>query len=148
MVATTGAHISFSNWAVGPKRGWSAPLEVRRLCSSLGCQRLRPQAWGPVLKFTVWCSSPSCLPISAGVPLVTACGLDRNNQLWGKPRLPGRAQPLGTEFPESDPSKVHVQQTQDRVWKKGTLLPVGGNAKWCGHCGQQSEASLKTGVTV
>lgn len=102
MVATTGAHISFSNWAVGPKRGWSAPLEVRRLCSSLGCQRLRPQAWGPVLKFTVWCSSPSCLPVSAGVPLVTACGLDRNNQLWGKPRLPGRAQPLGTEFPESE----------------------------------------------
>ena len=36
------------------------------------------------------------------VMLVAACGLDRNNQLWGKPRLAGRAQPLGTELPESE----------------------------------------------
>ena len=42
---------------------------------------------------------PSCL---SWVLLVTACGLDRNNQLWGKPRLSGRAQPLGTELPESE----------------------------------------------
>ena len=98
MVATTGVHTSFSNWAVGPKRGWSALLEVRRLCSSLGCQRLRPQAWGPpgVVLLTLL---PSCL---IWVMLVAACGLDRNNQLWGKPRLAGRAQPLGTELPESE----------------------------------------------
>lgn len=101
MVATTGVHTSFSNWAVSPKRGWSALLEVRRLCSSLGCQRLRPQAWRPVLVPGVVLLTllPSCL---SWVSLVTACGLDQNNQLWGKPRLAERAQPLGTELPKSE----------------------------------------------
>ena len=40
---------------------------------------------------------PSCL-----LSLMTACGLNQNNQLWGQPRLEGRAQPLKTALPEGE----------------------------------------------
>lgn len=55
-------------------------------------------------------------PFLSLLGVMTACGLDQNNQLWGQPRLARRAQPLRTELPESEV----------RMWVSEGLGPYAG----------------------